>query len=247
MPAVENQAFEFGFKSCRAGYPLTFLCEILAVDCHAEGGYTMKFRTRIRRANQWLRWAALPPPWWIFLGAVAALSAVILCSTASPWGPAIAVAYQIAGAALAVAQFVSLQQGLSRGWLTREVLEWWSKRPVKRPPITATLTAALAGSTVRGYASVTKPAKGTTEEQLREIWQRLSTTDSMLSKLGDDIRLQMEHSEKQLGALRGEAQSFAAATEQRLSETLTSAPLQAAIGFWLILLGLSMQLWHAWP
>ncbi len=69
----------------------------------------------------------------------------------------------------------------------------------------------------------------------------------MLSKLGDDIRLQMEHSEKQLGALRGEAQSFAAATEQRLSETLTSAPLQAAIGFWLILLGLSMQLWHAWP
>jgi len=200
-----------------------------------------------QRARGWLRWLLLPPPWWVLLGVLAAIVAVSLCFTASRWGPVVSVLFEVAGASLAIAQFVSLQQNLNSGWLTRQVREWWEQRPRKREAIGMAASITLEGATARGYASVTRAAQDTPEEQLRQIWQKLGVVDSTLQRFQDDLKLQEQQFEKRLEVVRGEALTFSKAAEQRLGETITSAPLQSTVGFWLILLGLSMQAWQALP
>ncbi len=197
------------------------------------------------RARGWLRWLLLPPPRWVLLGVVALGAAVYLCLTASPWAAAFAVAYEVAGALLAVAQFVSLQQGLNSGWLTREVREWWQARPRTRH---YQLKAEGAGARISGSAarlSVWPGASASHDEQLRLIWDKLKALDGDIERLGQDTKRQ--HNELEARLVQNHADALAAAEETKrgISSALTSAPLMAVAGFWLILLGLGMQVWLA--
>lgn len=197
-------------------------------------------------ARRWLRWIALPPPWWVALSLVATVCAIWLCIGPSPWAPAVAVLYQVGGAVLAVWQFVSLQRGLNPGWLTHEVRDWWAKRPRKPRPITANVNAE-AGMKWSVGASVTASALGTVEEQLQEVQKRLGLMDAQVQQLQNDLKRQKEYLEERLERVHSAAQEFSKAAETRISKTITSAPLQTALGLWLILLGSSMQVWLALP
>lgn len=198
-------------------------------------------------ARQWLRWMALPPPLWVAGSLAATVCAIWLCIGLSPWAPAVAVLYQVGGAVLAVWQFVSLQQGLNPGWLTREAREWWAQRPRKLPPITASANITLEGITAQGYASATNPAEGTIEEQLLNVQRKLGAMESTLLRLEDGMKVQRQQIAEQLEAAHRTALAFSKAAEQRLSQSITSAPLQTALGLWLILLGSGMQVWLALP
>jgi len=202
-------------------------------------------RTVLEWISLWFLWSRQPPPWWVLLGAVAAGAAVFLLYTASPWGAAAAVLYQVLGAALALAQFVGLQQGLNPGWLTRELRQWWAARPKKPVTVRGGLEAVEEGDRLTANVDVTDPRTEPTEEQLRLIWKKLSEYASQLHQHGEDIKQQREDFDKQLGVVHKQAQASSKDAEQRLSQAITSAPLQAAVGFWLILLGLGMQLWLA--
>lgn len=207
----------------------------------------MKLSNLLGLMLRWLQWTALPPPWWVAGGLVATVGALWLCFVTSPWAPAVAALYQVGGAVLAVWQFVALQQGLNPGWLVRELREWWARRPRKLPPITANSNITLEGVTVRAFASVTNPAEGTVEEQLLHVRRTLGTMESNLLRLEDDMKLQRKYFAEQLEAARQSALGFSKEAEQRLAKSLTSAPLMAVIGFWLILLGAAMQVWLALP
>lgn len=197
-------------------------------------------------ARRWLVWVSLPPPWWVAGGLAATVSAIWLCVGPSRWAAAIAVLFQVGGAILAVWQFVELQQGLNPGWLTREVRDWWEKRPRKPRPITATVNAeADMKWSVR--ASVTASSLGTVEEQLQEVQKRLGLMDAQVRQLQNELKRQKEYLEERLERAHSAAQEFSKAAEARISKTITSAPLQTALGLWLILLGSGMQVWLALP
>lgn len=207
----------------------------------------MKMSGVLAWVRRWLQWVALPPPWWVGLGIAAAAMAVWLCISASPWAAAVAVLFQVAGAAMALWQFVTLQQGLNPGWLTKEVREWWSRRPRKIPPITASANVTLPDITVRAYASVTNGVEGTVEEQILQVRKKLSALESNLLRVEAEMKVQEQHFAEQMEVHHQAALGFSKAAEQRLSQSLTSAPIQASVGFWLILLGLVMQVWLALP
>lgn len=170
-----------------------------------------------------------------------------LCLSKSDWTGLFAVLYEVAGAALAVAQFVSLQNGMNQGWLTREIRQWWKSRPGKAVTAHGSGTGMGAMGAARARASGSMQRTESTEEQLRLIWQKLSVTETMLGKLEEDIKLQREDFVKRLEVVRSEARTLAEEAEQRVSRSITSAPLQTAVGLWLILLGLGMQVWLAVP
>lgn len=201
---------------------------------------------RLGALQRWILWAAKPPPWLLVVGVVASVVAVSLCAMTPKWGAVVAVVYQAAGAVLAVAQFASLQQRLNPGWLTREVREWWEQRPREIPPIVGSVNITLGPITGRAYGSSAPPDSTPVEEQLRKIWQKLAVTDSTMVRLEDDLKLQKEDFNQRLEESQNAARGFALSTEERLSTAITSAPLQAAIGFWLILLGAGMQIYLAW-
>lgn len=207
----------------------------------------MTLSASVASVRRWFRWLTLPPPWWIALGFVAAVGAVWLCASASRWAPAVAVLYQVGGAVLAVWQFISLQQDLNPEWLTREVRDWWTKRPRKLNATAAGAHIVLEPATARAYGCVTHASDEPAEEQLRQIWRKLGEFESNMRRMDDDVKLQEKLFDKRLVSLRGEALSFTKAAEERLSQSITSAPLQAAVGLWLLLLGTGMQVWLALP
>lgn len=198
-------------------------------------------------ARRWLRWIALPPPLWVAGSLAATVCAIWLCIGPSPWAAAVAVLYQVGGAVLAVWQFVSLQRGLNPGWLTREAREWWDKRPRKVNATAAGAHIVLEPATARAYGYVTHASDEPADEQLRQIWRKLGEFESNMKRLDDDVKLQEKLFDRRLASLRGEALSFTKAAEERLSQSITSAPLQAAVGLWLLLLGAGMQVWLALP
>lgn len=205
----------------------------------------MSLSILFQRARGWLKWLVLPQPRWVVLGVVALVVAVEMCLTASPWAAAFAVAYQVAGAVLAVAQFVSLQQGLNPGWLLRELREWWAARPIRR---TYRVDARQAGSWSIGSPvrlSVWPGAGTPHEEQLKLIWDKLKTMTTEIDEMGQDLKRQESQLIQRLERYHSAAIAAAEAAKESLSSALTSAPLMAVTGFWLILLGLGMQVWLA--
>lgn len=209
----------------------------------------MKLSGVLEWARWWLLWVALPPPWWVVGSFVAAVWAVWLCIGPSPWAPASSVFYQIAGAVLAVWQFVSLQNGLhqgaDRGWLTREVREWWAKRPVRRHHVLSGQPASISITASAGSASVWPGAGTSHDEQLRIIWDKLKTLTADMGQMSQEMRQKHDELRRRIEEHHAEALAAAEETKRRLSSALTSAPLKAVFGLWMILLGQGMQLWLA--
>lgn len=209
----------------------------------------MKGAERLTWLRRWLRWLFLPPPWWIAGGFVVLLGAVWLCAAASPLAPAMAVAYQIGGAVLAVWQFVSLQKGLNHGreWLTREVREWWGKRPTRRKHVLSSLPGAWSVSSASGQISVWPGEGAPQDEQLRQIWVKLKELTADVDKMDQAQKRHFGELTQLLDRNHKEALAAAEEAKRSVSSALTSAPLKAVFGFWLILLGLGMQVWLALP
>lgn len=199
------------------------------------------------RTRQWLWWLALPPPWWIVGSLLAFLVAVWLGMNASPWAPAVAVLYQVGGAVLAVWQFMSLHRELNSEWLTREVLEWWAKRPMRRHVVINVEPSSLSLSAPEGRVSVWPSADASHDEQLRIVWDKLKTLTSEVGQMRQENNLEHEELTQRFERHQSAALAAAEDTKFRLSSALTSAPLMAVFGLWLILVGLGMQLWLAIP
>lgn len=203
--------------------------------------------TLLNRSLRWLRWLVLPPPWWLVSGIVGLLVAVVLCLQNSQWASTVAVAYQVAGAVLAVAQFVSLQRRLNPGWLTSEIRAWWDARPIRRMHRVGASQAVAWSVAYPGRVSVS-PAAGTPhDEQLLLIWAALKTMTTEMDKIDQEAKRQHAELLKQLESKHATALEAAEEAKKKVSTALTSAPLMAVIGFWLILLGLGMQVWLAAP
>lgn len=68
-----------------------------------------------------------------------------------------------------------------------------------------------------------------------------------MDKIDQEAKRQHAHLLKQLESNHAAALEAAEEAKKKVSTALTSAPLMAVIGFWLILLGLGMQVWLAAP
>lgn len=204
-------------------------------------------KTLIDRSLSWLRWLVLPQPWWVVVGVAALIVAVLLCLQGSEWASSFAVVYQVAGAVLAVAQFVSLQRGLNPGWLTAEIRAWWDARPIRRTHRAGASQTVAWSFASSGRISVSPEAGTPHDEQLLLIWAALKTMTTDMDKIDQEAKRQHAHLLKQLESNHAAALEAAEEAKKKVSTALTSAPLMAVIGFWLILLGLGMQVWLAVP
>lgn len=202
-------------------------------------------KSLLAQCRRWLQWLIAPAPWWVVLMVAALAGALYLLIQKSSWASPAAAAYQLAGALLAVVQYVKLQEELNSGWTTKEIRSWWSARPVRRTHEVKPVNMMSGSSASSSRATGELRAGASHDEQLLVIWTTLKALDAEVVKLGQDTKRQLADLSQRVDQHHKEAQKAAETVRREVGTALTSAPLMAVTGFCLILLGSAMQVWLA--
>lgn len=177
---------------------------------------------------------------WCVVGAFALIGAVYVLQRC--WLPELAIAYQMAGTAIAFFQVLSLREALSVKTVRRLLVDWFKSYPRAHD---ATGNLVAAESRLDGFGTVVREFNKSfpLEEQVSRIWQLIEEHERWLSRLHDDAEANRRQAELALKEVRENLQRKLDELQHQFSEAVTSSPFMAFYGVVLLVVGLGLQLW----
>lgn len=163
------------------------------------------------------------------------------------WYEVLSAVYQFAGIFLALWQALQL-----RTQLGQEPVRTLLLRGLRRRPAPVTVNAAVSGvvvySAVGGVDVTVIDDNASVEDQLKELRGELGRLKHQLASAETELKAHKNATTSALSELRSSSGQHAQQLQKEIAQAVTSSPLIAIFGVWLVIVGTWMQLmmavWH---